>query len=55
MQFTTILGRPTSGGTVNTIVIFESLDNNGVALNLGEIDLLQNEVFPLVSALQKQS
>ena len=50
----TILGRPTSGGTVNTIVTFESLDDNGVSLNIGEIALLQNEVFPFVSALQKQ-
>jgi hypothetical protein len=50
----TILGRPTSGGTVNTIVTFESLDDKGDALNLGEIALRQNEVFPFVSALQQQ-
>lgn len=51
----TILGRPTSSNhTIGAMFSFESLDQQGYALNLGEIALLQKEVYPFTLSLQQQ-
>ncbi|UJF34888.1 DUF1259 domain-containing protein [Paenibacillus hexagrammi] len=50
-----ILGRPSrSHHTIALNCSFEQLDHQGVALILGEIALLQEEVNPFIYALQHQ-
>lgn len=49
----TIMGRP-SPTAASSIFAFNSLDKNGMALNLGEFSLLQKEVDPFIKALINQ-
>lgn len=49
-----IMGRPShSGLALHSMWSFESLDQQGKALNLGETALLQEEVFPFTWQLQQ--
>lgn len=47
---TTIMGRPSPTAS-SSIFAFNSLDQNGKALNLGEFSLLEKEVDPFIEAL----
>ncbi|HUC94010.1 MAG TPA: DUF1259 domain-containing protein [Paenibacillus sp.] len=50
----TIMGRPSrSGLTLHSMWSFESIDEQGRALNLGETALLQEEVYPFIWSLQR--
>ncbi|GGC96032.1 hypothetical protein GCM10007216_28520 [Thalassobacillus devorans] len=48
----TIQGRP-SKAELHAEMMFESLDQNGWALNMGETVILEEEVYPFISILQK--
>lgn len=49
-----IMGRPShSGLALHSMWSFESLDQQGKALNLGETALLQEEVYPFTWHLQR--
>ncbi|MFD1130665.1 DUF1259 domain-containing protein [Paenibacillus sp. PDC88] len=53
-MFREILGRQShSGLSLHSKWSFESLDNDGKALNLGEAALLQEEVYPFTWYLQR--
>ncbi|MFG6113767.1 DUF1259 domain-containing protein [Halobacillus sp. MO56] len=47
-----IQGRP-SKAELHAEMMFESLDQNGLALNMGETVILEEEVYPFMSVLQK--
>nr|WP_235062669.1 DUF1259 domain-containing protein [Thalassobacillus devorans] len=47
-----IQGRP-SKAELHAEMMFESLDHNGLALNMGETVILEEEVYPFLSVLQK--
>jgi len=50
----TILGRP-SKSSINLSYAFESFDQNGTALCLSELAVLQNEINPVCSILTKHN
>ncbi|MFC4411249.1 DUF1259 domain-containing protein [Chungangia koreensis] len=47
-----IMGRP-ANSVLQSFCSFESIDHQGKALNLGEIALLQEEVYPFTWSLQR--
>ncbi len=47
-----IMGRP-ANSVLQSFCSFEGIDNQGKALNLGEIALLQEEVYPFTWSLQR--
>lgn len=49
----TVLGRPSHSGLVSSMCLFESVDQTGKALNLGETTLLEDEVYPFIWNLQR--
>lgn len=52
---TSIMGRTAvSDHVIGAMFSFESLDEQGNALNLGETALRQEEVYPFISLLQQQ-
>ncbi len=48
-----ILGKPSkSAHTIGASISFQSLDEKGYSLNLGEIALIDEEVYPFTKSLQ---
>lgn len=53
--YTSIMGRnAASDHVIGAMFSFESLDEQGTALNLGETGLRQEEVYPFIFLLQQQ-